>query len=236
MYSSTSRQPPPHPPLPALAVLAPAATTVRTGSSLFVTVWSHTLCRKFMLPLGTAEGVLQTPSRRLLRCLCYMSNERHRIQATVAQLAKQLPASLASPEAIDAHLRRLIIDYGLPAETARHAAKTYFTKSREGMAARLVTELEAANTEKPTPSCRQLVGDLELLSRWEVPLEDAHDIVYRAHIDEEVSGPSSRSPPHEATDEEVADAVPTLDDPDFSPPTRDPAGDDESSIDSGQDQ
>lgn len=161
-----------------------------------------------------------------------MSNDRHRIQATVAQLAKQLPASLASPESIDAHLRRLMIDYGLPAETARHAAKTYFTKSREGMAARLATELKAANTEKPIPARRQLVGDLKLLSRWEIPLEDAHDIVYRAYIDEGVGDDSGGSPPaHEATDEEVADAVPTLNDPDFSLPDNDLGGDCESSTD-----
>ena len=164
-----------------------------------------------------------------------MSNDRHRIQLTVAQLAKQLPPSLASPEAIDAHLRRLIIDYGLPAEAARHAAKTYFTKSREGMAARLVTELEAANTEKVVPPRWQLVADLELLSRWEVPLEDAHDVVFRAYAEEEVSDASSGSRPlHEATDEEISDAVPTLNDPDFGLSDAVPGEEGESSTDSDE--
>ena len=165
---------------------------------------------KFVVPLGNCGDDVP----RVLTAVevfTSMHSQETRIQPHVAQLTKQLPASLASRDDIERHLRHLITDYGLSPETARQAAKIYFTESRDIQARRLASDLAGNTRNEAAPNRDQLAADLELLDKWHIPLNDAREIVFRAY-----STDNARDPPaiQEATDQEVANAVPTLGDTD----------------------
>lgn len=130
-----------------------------------------------------------------------------RIERAISELTSELPVGVASREVVEAHMHRLVEDYGLPIAQAKDATRTYLTSNREAMAGCLVTQL-AQTTETP-PTRDAVVADFELLGAWHVPLADAYDIVRREYD----PGDPVSGVPRGATDAEVAAAVPVLDDP-----------------------
>lgn len=142
------------------------------------------------------------------------------IERAVNELMNDLPADVASKDIVDEHMQRLVADYGLSVDRAQTATRQYFTASREGVAEYLVTHL-ARTTESP-PSRDAVVEDLEFLANWSVPLEDAFAVVRRKYDPADPTDPDLADPdsatgvPTGATDAEVAAAIPSLDDHEWS--------------------
>ena len=143
-----------------------------------------------------------------------------RVERAISELTSELPVGVASREVVEAHMHRLVEDYGLPVAQAQDATWTYLTSNREAMAGCLVTQL-AQTTETP-PTRDAVVAGLELLGAWHVPLADAYDVVRREYDPADPADPTdlTNGVPQGATDAEVAAAVPVLDDP-LEPTERD---------------
>lgn len=152
-----------------------------------------------------------------------MSARTLRVERAVNELANDLPAGVASEEDVDEHMRRLVEDYGLSVDRAQAATRHYLTATREGVAARLVSQL--SRTADTPPTRETIDADLELLETWGVPLGDASEVIRREHdpavrTDRDRADPADhadladprRGVPRGATDAEVAAAIPGLDD------------------------
>ncbi|WP_049987565.1 hypothetical protein [Halobellus rufus] len=165
-----------------------------------------------------------------------MTERTLRIERAVNELMNDLPADVASEDIVDEHMQRLVADYGLSVDRAQTATRQYLTTSREGVAEYLVTHL-ARTTETP-PTRDAVVKDLEFLANWSVPLEDASAVVRRkydpaAPADPDSAPDSATGVPTGATDAEVAAAIPSLDDHEWSstPDRADPGPDDSDILD-----
>ena len=153
-----------------------------------------------------------------------MTERTLRIERAVNELMNDLPADVASEDIVDQHMQRLVADYGLSVDRAQTATRQYLTASREGVAEYLVTHL-ARTTETP-PTRDVVIEDLEFLANWSVPLEDASAVVRRKYDPADPADPDPADPdsapdsatgvPTGATDAEVAAAIPSLDDHEWS--------------------
>ncbi|WP_123538959.1 hypothetical protein [Halosimplex salinum] len=165
-----------------------------------------------------------------------MTERTLRIERAVNELMNDLPADVASEDIVDQHMQRLVADYGLSVDRAQTATRQYLTASREGVAEYLVTHL-ARTTETP-PTRDAVVEDLEFLANWSVPLEDASAVVRRKYDPVDPADPdsgldSATGVPTGATDAEVAAAIPSLDDHEWSSTSdrADPGPDDSDILD-----
>ena len=149
-----------------------------------------------------------------------MTERTLRIERAVNELMNDLPADVASEDIVDEHMQRLVADYGLSVDRAQTATRQYLTASREGVAEYLVTHL-ARRTETP-PTRDAVVKDLEFLANWSVPLEDASAVIRRKYDPADPADPDPADPnsavgvPAGATDAEVAAAISSLDDHEWS--------------------
>ena len=147
-----------------------------------------------------------------------MTERMLRIERAVNELMNDLPAGVASKDVVDEHMQRLVEDYGLSVDRAQTATRQYLTATREGVAVYLVAQL--AQTFETPPTRDAVVADLEFLAEWRVPLGEASEVVRRkydpADPDDPTPADSATGVPTGATDAEVAAAIPSLDDHEWS--------------------